>query len=254
MTTPVSTAVILAAGMGRRLGEYGLSRPKGFIQLGDRPIIEESICRLQRVGIERLVIVTGHCAKHYEALARRLGSWVTTVHNPYYATSGSMYSLSLVREVVDGAFLILESDIIYEQRALTEIQACQYETVLLLSGPTGAGDEVFVEASENRLISMSKNPEKLGHAPSGELVGISRVSMEVFHAMLDYADAAFRRSLYVDYETDGFVSVASTHEVYCHLVPDLKWAEIDDEGHWRRARDIVYPALRPCISGILGAS
>lgn len=243
MTTPVTTAVILAAGMGRRLGEYGLSRPKGFIQLGDRPIIEESICRLRRAGIERVVIVTGHCSEHYEALARRLGSWVTTVHNPHYAVSGSMYSLSLVREVVDGRFLILESDIIYEQRALTQIQACHHESVLLLSGPTKAGDEVFVEASENRLVSMSKIPEKLSRPPLGELVGISRVSKDVFHAMLQYADAEFQRSLHVDYDTDGFVSVASTHEVYCHLIPDLKWAEIDDERHWCRARDIVYPAL-----------
>ena len=47
----IDTAVILAAGMGTRLGEVLSDRPKGFLTLGRLPIVEESVIRLHRAGI-----------------------------------------------------------------------------------------------------------------------------------------------------------------------------------------------------------
>ena len=91
--TSITDAVILAAGMGIRLGERGELTPKGFITLGDRGIIEESLSRLWASGIRRVVIVTGHQAEYYEHLRIRSGGFVHTIHNPLYARSGSMYSL-----------------------------------------------------------------------------------------------------------------------------------------------------------------
>ncbi len=59
--------------------------PKGFLRLGDRPIIEESISRLLEVGVRHIVIVTGHIAGFYHALQARYPDVVQLVHNPYYA-------------------------------------------------------------------------------------------------------------------------------------------------------------------------
>ena len=64
----VRSAVILAAGLGSRMNEVGRLAPKGLLRLGERSIIEESIRRLIAVGIERIVIVTGHLASHLEPL------------------------------------------------------------------------------------------------------------------------------------------------------------------------------------------
>ena len=62
----VQTAVILAAGMGTRLGKQGEFQPKGFLRLGEKSIIEESVARLQRAGIERIIIVTFSTRPHNE--------------------------------------------------------------------------------------------------------------------------------------------------------------------------------------------
>ena len=51
----MKTAVILAAGRGTRLGPRGKTMPKGFLRIGDRPIVEESIARLRMAGIDLLV-------------------------------------------------------------------------------------------------------------------------------------------------------------------------------------------------------
>ncbi len=241
--TPIRTAVILAAGMGTRLREQGRERPKGFLRLGERPIVEESIARLRRAGIARIVIATGHQARLYDQLATRMNGLVETVHNPRYADSGSMYSLYLLRERLEGPFLLLESDLVYEQRALTGILAFPHENAILLSGPTRSGDEVYVEAAGERVVAMSKNRQRLGENIVGELVGISKISPRLFSVMCARAEETFGTTLHMDYETDALVLAAQTTPVHYHLVPDLLWAEIDDHTHLTRARERIYPAI-----------
>lgn len=242
---PPKLAVILAAGMGSRLGERGKMRPKGFLQLGDRPIIEESLERLRDAGIEHVLIVTGHCANWYEELAEHSAGFVSTVHNAQYANSGSMYSLYCARERINGDFLLLESDLIYERRALTELLNYPRDNAILLSGATNSGDEVFVETSGEQLVSMSKQRDEL-RCVAGELVGVTKISLPLYEIMVKLSAAAFGSSLRYDYETDALVQAASQYPVFCHLVPDVAWAEIDDDRHWRRAADHVYPAILRC--------
>jgi 2-aminoethylphosphonate-pyruvate transaminase len=253
----IKRAVILAAGMGTRLAGELDDRPKGFLQLGDRPIIEESIERLAGAGIRDVVIVTGHHAEFYESLEAGpgldmdSGLSVRTVLNPRYADSGSMYSLycareAIAREAIEGGFLLLESDLIYEPRALTELLQHPAEDAILLSGPTGAGDEVYVSTHDGYLAGMSKNPDALGSDAeiAGELVGISKISGPLFRIMVRIAERAFAESLHYDYETDCLVAAGAERPVACPLVSDLVWAEIDDPSHLKRARDSVYPEIR----------
>jgi choline kinase len=237
------TALILAAGRGSRLLTLGEERPKGLIRLGSLPIIEESIQRLHRAGVTRIVIVTGHRERCYRELAARLGGSIFLVHNPCFAESGSAYSMHCARELVgDRDFLLLESDITYEQRALQEVLADDASGVILCSGPTGSGDEVYVEANAGHLIALSKRRSELGTGVIGELVGITRVSPGLFRAMVSAAEEHFRQSLHMEYEQT--LVAASRHcAVRCRVVGDLLWAEIDDASHLERATLSIYPAI-----------
>jgi len=246
----IQTAVILAAGMGTRLGGAPGGMPKGFLRLGARPIIEESISCLIDAGIRDIVIVTGYGAEHYEQLAANQDGIVRTVHNPSFADSGSMYSLYCARDVIDGGFLLLESDLIYEARALTALLSDPAEDAILLSGPTGAGDEVFVLTAETagrphgKLLDMSKDRQALGDEINGELVGISKISAALFAIMRQIAEEAFQQSLHLDYETDCLVAAGRERPIACPVVNDLVWAEIDDPDHLKRAREQVYPEIQ----------
>lgn len=240
MTAAVRSAVILAAGQGKRLRAEVSGYPKGFLRLGERPIVEESVLRLLTMGIAEVVIVTGYSAGHYEALAQAYPGWIRTVHNAEYARSGSMYSLYCAKDALDGPFLLLESDLIYEPRALQVLLEQDAADAVLLSGPTGAGDEVHVEAPGGRLRAMSKDRARLGPEVAGELVGISLVSAELFALMQRIAAQAFRQSLAFDYETDCLVAAGRERPIACPLVPDLLWGEIDDPAQLRRARGGLY--------------
>ncbi len=238
----IDTAVILAAGMGTRLEGAAADHPKGFLRLGELPIVEESILRLQAVGVSSVVIVTGYRSEYYDALAGHYPGAIQTVHNERFADSGSLYSLYLARKALQRPFLLLESDLIYEPQALHALVEGP-EDAILLSGPTGAGDEVYVETRSGYLVSMSKDRASLGTEPTGELVGISRISQELFELIVDYSEQAFRTTLAVDYETDGLVAAGRKRPIACPVVSDLLWAEIDDTSHLKRARERVYPFL-----------
>ncbi len=238
----IRLAVILAAGMGTRLRETGHVAPKGFLRLGAETIIEQSVARLRLAGIERVLLVTGHQYALYNQLAHANPD-VTTVHNPRYADSGSMYSLYCARGEIREPFLLLESDLIYEQRALSVLQNEPKTNVVLLSGTTHAGDEVYVSHRNGNVAGMSKDASHLSDAVAGELVGISKLSLPFFEQMVAFAETRFRDSLRLDYETDAMVAVAQSSPLYCSVVDDLLWSEIDDAAHLERANQTIYPAI-----------
>ena len=188
--TAVTTAVILAAGRGTRLAGEVSDRPKGLLRIGERPIIEESIASLADAGIQDVILVTGHLAPLYEQFVRRFPA-VRTVHNERFADSGSLYSLYQARSLLRGPFLLLESDLVYEPRALATLLEGPDEDAILVSGPTAAGDEVYVSTEAGRLAGMSKRREALAGTIAGELVGITRVSAALFEIMCRYAGREF---------------------------------------------------------------
>ncbi len=238
----ISTAVIIAAGMGTRLPERSHLHPKGFIEIGDRPIVEESVNRLQSVGIARIIIVTGHLAHFYEGLAHHYEDLIEVVHNPDYADTGSMLSVAAAESVINEDFLLLESDILYERRALVELLAHEQKDIVLMSGWTHSGDEVWIETRDDLLVNMSKMRADL-QSISGELVGICRISQSLFKEMCKVAQLEQVSNPKCCYETDCLVSVAASYPIYCHKIDDLLWTEIDNATHMRRAIDIVHPQI-----------
>lgn len=229
--------MILAAGRGTRLQGTFSELPKGFLPLGGVPIVERSIQKLIAHGISRIVIGTGHLSEAYEALAARYPE-IECVRNPAYATTGSMQTLANLRPHLDRDFLLLESDLIYEARSLDTLLDDPRSDVVLASGRTQSGDEVYIEADEaDRLIAVSKKAGDLG-AIHSELVGISKVSLKTFRALC----VATAGQPKLEYE-QGLAAFSRSYPVYVRKVDDLAWSEIDDGNHLQRALATVFPEI-----------
>jgi 2-aminoethylphosphonate-pyruvate transaminase len=237
----IRTAVILAAGMGTRLAGIHSSGPKGFLSLGAKPIIEESIQRLVQAGIGDILIITGHQEEYYVELAQKL-PFVRTIRNAVYASTGSMGSLCMAAGHVEGDFLLLESDLIYEAQALHLLLNQQQQDCILLSGPTGSGDEVWADVQNNLLKGLSKKREEIQHY-GGELVGISRISHSLFQAMLVQADKAGAMNSQYHYEDCLTDLSRAGYAIPVLRSDDLAWMEIDDAQHHQRAVQTVYPLI-----------
>jgi 2-aminoethylphosphonate-pyruvate transaminase len=240
----VRHAVVLAAGLGMRLRSIVDARPKGLIDIGGETLVGRSVRLLREAGIEHVTIVTGFCADEYQRFAAGQPD-VDLVHNDGFATTGSMASLALALDRIDGDMLVLESDIVYEARALAGILGASAPDATLMSGPTGAGDEVWVCAPDGRLHTMSKSRGELA-AIHGEFVGITRLSASTATAMRDAFTGFVETQGHgrMDYETDALVTVGRLRPIATVLVPDLVWGEVDDERQYTRVLHTIWPAVR----------
>ena len=243
----VRQAVILAAGIGFRLADKLDDRPKGFIELGERSIIEESIVKLVHANITDIVIVTGYYHKFYKKLSEKF-SVIRTIWNPEFASSGNMRSLYIASPYINNDFLLLESDLIYEYNALQILQNSPLDSCILLSGETGSGDEVYVGINGNRVVNMSKKRSDIT-CLGGELVGISKISQELYKHMINIFPGKYKHNRQYHYE-DCLTDVSDDIDIQYHYIEDLAWSEIDDENHLIRAQEKIYPLIKQRDIGI----
>ena len=237
MEKNITQAIILAAGMGVRLKELNRGVPKGFISLGnDKPIIEHSIDALLACGIKDIIIVTGFMDKHYENLRSRYPQ-IKTVRNEKYSETGTMYSLWCARNLVNTDFILLESDLIYEIRAIKELLESTSENSILISEKTDAGDEVYVEADDNWVKQISKDRKTLSSIV-GEFIGISKLSYDFYLKLIQRAEEDFDSNLLISYDMDCFVAVAEINHLGFLKIEKLLWAEIDDVSQLNKAAKV----------------
>ena len=237
----ISEAVILAAGLGTRLGDLANQRPKGFVEVEGTSLIERSIKKLFAVGITRIVIGTGYRSDCYEALAAQ-DRRIVCVHNPDYATTGSMSTLLVAAEAIRGDFLLLESDILYACRGLTALIEAAVGNLILASSATDSGDEVFIEtAADGRLRNMSKRRTAL-ETVDAELVGITRLSHAALATLCSVANGMLPSQPRLDYET-CLVEAGRAIDIRVLRLDDLPWCEIDTAEHLQRAISLVLPRV-----------
>ncbi|HNQ98305.1 MAG TPA: NTP transferase domain-containing protein, partial [Treponemataceae bacterium] len=157
----IRQAVIMAGGLGSRLKGRTESMPKGFLEIGGQAIVERSVQKLFAHGVEEIIIGTGHCSEWYEKLAAK---WkcIRLARNDRYADTGSMGTLACCAPLVKGDFLLLESDLIYDDIGLFSLINDDHVNVILASGATRSGDEVYLESDEQgTLVKHSKNKQEL---------------------------------------------------------------------------------------------
>jgi 2-aminoethylphosphonate-pyruvate transaminase len=237
----ITTAVILAAGRGTRLGEEFKTKPKGLLEVGGQSLISRSLGLLESVGIDRIILGTGHCAHHYDTIGMDRPT-VECHLNAEYATSGSMQTLAGLRDLLDEDFLLLESDLIYERFALISLLERTECDVILASAWTGSSDEVYIETNaEGLLVDMSKDAASL-RSLDAELVGISKLSIGTYSSMCDAVASKCLDEPFLDYEY-GLVEASSAASIYVHREEHLAWGEIDDASHLERVERDVMPLI-----------
>ncbi|MGN1187579.1 MAG: NTP transferase domain-containing protein, partial [Lachnospiraceae bacterium] len=131
-------AVILAAGMGRRLKEHTKDKTKCMVKVGGMTLIERGLRILDEESLARIVIVTGYQAEglkaHVDSLA--LKTPVVYIDNTEYENSSNLYSLLLAREYLEADdTLVIESDIIYEKAVVDRILGAGDECLTFVSKP-----------------------------------------------------------------------------------------------------------------------
>ena len=148
-------AIILAAGMGRRLGELTNDNTKCMLQVNGVRLIHRILDSIYETGIRRVVLVVGYKAENVKSLIGEeyRGMEVVYVENSVYDKTNNIYSLFLAREYLTADdTILLESDLIFESNVLKKIINDPYPTLALVDKYESWMDGTVVTLDEDNNI------------------------------------------------------------------------------------------------------
>jgi len=218
----------MAAGVGSRFGAHTQTKPKGFVCVGNTPMIVRSIESLLSVGIEKIIVGTGYQSSHYEELAKTYPQ-IVCCQSDKYAETNSMYTLYYCGDLIgDNDFLLLESDLIYENKALTILIDSIYPNVMLVTPPAKQQDGYYLFADDEGLFSGCSTDIAVKEQCKGELVGIHKLSNRTYKKMRDWYSSIWQQQPKLGYEF-ALLEMSKQGEKIHLTKENLFWYEIDDE-------------------------
>lgn len=156
-------AIILAAGMGKRLGELTKGNTKCMIEVGGETLISRLLRQLDRQHLSRIVMVIGYKA---QKLRDYLATLPTTtpiefIENTIYDKTNNIYSLYMAKDYLCAEdTLLFESDIIMEDAVINKLVNHPYPNLALVDKFESWMDGTVVTLdSENRILRFIPNSQ-----------------------------------------------------------------------------------------------
>lgn len=232
-------AIILAAGMGKRLGEYTKNNTKCMLPVNGVRLIDRTIEILCRKNISRLIMVVGYKAQNViDYIGHRYENRIEIdyIQNDIYEKTNNIYSLALAKkELCEDDTILLESDLIFEESMLDLlIKHKDKDLALVAKAETWMdGTMVTIDEERNILNFVSKDNFDFNHSREYyKTVNIYKFSKE------------FCADYYVPF-LEAYTRVMGNNEYYeqvlrvlLHLhnsplkalpITNEKWYEIDDK-------------------------
>ena len=113
----VKRAIIMAAGIGKRMRPLTLETPKPLIEVNGQRMIDTVIKALHKNGITEIYIVVGYLKEKFQVLLDEYTD-ITLIENPYYDTCNNISSLYVAREHLSDAMILDGDQIIYNSEIL----------------------------------------------------------------------------------------------------------------------------------------
>jgi 2-aminoethylphosphonate-pyruvate transaminase len=232
----INSAIILAAGMGSRIKSISKNKPKSFIEIEGKSLIERSIENLIDSGIKKILIGVGYKKYFFEKLVLKYNC-LELFENKDFETTGSFHTLYQFKDQLDYDFLLLESDLLYDKNIISELINDKRKNLIAASNLTKTNDEVFIDSNDNILVSLSKNKSSLKNVDS-EFIGINRISIDLFHKMCNEYETLFDNK--IDYE---LLFQKIDMPIYVKNLGEVVWCEIDDLQHLKNAKQNIISKL-----------
>jgi choline kinase len=246
-------AIIVAAGMGRRLAPYTDDRPKCLVEINGRPILERQIDAYRACGVDELVIVRGYRKHQIDIPGAR------TFDNDQFRENNILCSLFYAEGAMDGGFLFSYSDIVFRPEAVRAALDTQSDYALVIDRrwheayvgrkdhPVEEGEVARVDEG-GRVLLVGKKTVPPAEA-AGEFIGLARFSArgvermrERFHARkAELTGKPYGRApkFEVAYLTDLLNDLIASGEKMHAAFIDGGWREIDTVEDLERAKPIV---------------
>lgn len=231
-------AIILAAGMGKRLGEYTKNNTKCMVEVNGIKLIDRAITQLAHFHLSRLVIVIGYKGNELkEYIGHRYDKVlkIEYIENKVYDKTNNIYSLALAKdELCKDDTILLESDIIFEDSVLQKLINDPYPNLALVDKYQSWMDGTMVTINENNEIENFINKSSFRYQDKDsyyKTVNLYKFSKEFSTGVyVPFLEAYCKVMGNNQYYEEVLRVLTVIHQSSLHALPlqDDKWYEIDD--------------------------
>lgn len=230
-------AIILAAGMGKRLKELTSNATKCMVEVNGVTMIERTLSQLDALNLERIVVVVGYEGKklmeYIESLA--IKTPVEYVDNDVYYKTNNIYSLYLARNyLLEDDTLLLESDIIFESAVLQRLLDNPYPSLALVAKYESwmDGTVVTLDDEDNIVRFLGKKDFKFCDISQYyKTVNIYKFGKEFSNShyvpFLEAYSKALGNNEYYE-QVLKVITLLDKPEIKAERLKDEEWYEVDD--------------------------
>ena len=230
-------AIILAAGMGKRLGELTQDNTKCMVKVNGVSLIDRTLTQLSNLNLTRVVIVVGYKGDKLRDYisSEYKGLKIEYIYNPVYDKTNNIYSLSLAKkELQEDDTLLIESDLIFDDSLFPLIVNNPYPNLALVAKYETWMDGTMVRLDEeNNIVNfVPKKAFKYSDVDCYyKTVNIYKFSKEFlcthYVPFLDAYTKALGNNEYYE-QVLRVITLLDKCELKALPLDDQKWYEIDD--------------------------
>ena len=239
-------AIILAAGMGRRLGEYTKDNTKCMVPVNGVRLIDRLLGQLAKQDLKRIIIVVGYqgqALRNYieeQYLKPQTSDFrhlnIEFAENPIYDKTNNIYSLALVKDKLqEDDTLLIESDLIFSDRIIPMIVDNPYPNLALVAKYETWMDGTMVRLDDDQNIVnfISKDAfdynEVDAYYKTVNIYKLSQTfSQQKYVPFLDAYTKAVGNNEYYE-NVLRIISLLNNHDMKALPIGNEKWYEIDDK-------------------------
>lgn len=232
-------AVILAAGMGRRLGEYTKENTKCMVAVNGVRLIDRLLSQLAGQKLNRVIIVVGYKGKELmEYIGHRYDDAfsIEFAENPIYDKTNNIYSLAIVKDKLqEDDTLLIESDLIFSDRLFPMIVDNPYPNLALVAKYESWMDGTMVRIDQDNHIVNFVPKDAFSYADVDayyKTVNIYKFSKDFLQSkyipFLDAYTKAVGNNEYYE-NVLRIISLLNGHDMKALPIGNEKWYEIDDK-------------------------
>ena len=232
-------AIILAAGMGRRLGDYTKDNTKCMVPVNGVRLIDRLLGQLAKQDLQRVIIVVGYKG---EELRKYIGNRyddqikIEFAENPVYDKTNNIYSLAIVKDKLqEDDTLLIESDLIFSDNMIPMIvnHPCPNLALVAKYETWMDGTMVRLDDEQNIVNFISKDAFDYNDVDSYyKTVNIYKLSKQFsqqkYVPFLDAYTKAVGNNEYYE-NVLRIISLLNNHEMKALPIGQEKWYEIDDK-------------------------
>jgi histidinol-phosphate/aromatic aminotransferase/cobyric acid decarboxylase-like protein/choline kinase len=230
-------AIILAAGMGNRLGKYTKNNTKCMLPINGKTLAERALDALDDAGIRKCIFVVGYKKENVIAFLgnRYKNVEITYVSNDIYDKTNNIYSLYLAKDyLIQDDTLLLESDLIFENRLISDMLAYPEPAIAAVAHFESWMDGTVVQLTDNNAIAafipkkLFNFNEKDSYYKTVNIYKFSRnFSQNTYVPFLEAYSRTMGNNEYYE-QVLRVIATLDNCELKGFVLTGQKWYEIDD--------------------------